>query len=142
MVMKRTSDAALLQIPEEDLKSCQEAILATKSNRWALAYSRSRGTLLIRGRASAERRERVAAELESSLAEARADLAEKLVWAWSSGGDQRYFPNGDILILFEQGTSQEDRKRILGKIEGLTVDAHPDVAIKPPKKQGNRLAAK
>lgn len=79
MVMRKTSDIALILIPEKALELCLDAIREVKSAKWSCAYSKRRGILLIRRRATGKWNEKMAADIESSLAKVVPDLLEKLV---------------------------------------------------------------
>lgn len=142
MMMRKTTDTALLYISMEELQPCREAILQLKETKWSMAHSKRQCTLLIRRRASRKGGQKAAEDLEAALAKVAPDLAKRLVWAWSSGGEERYFPTGEIMVLFDEGTSQAERKRTLRPIKGVKVHTSPDAEVKTPVKAAGRRPSK
>lgn len=138
MVMRKTSDAALISISQKDKQRFLETIDDIKSARWKHTYSKKHNKILLRRRATRRWNATVAADLEDSLAKNMSKRANDLVWAWSDGGDELYFPGTEIMVLFKEGTSQAERKRILGKIKGLQVQTYQDAEVKPPVRPKKR----
>jgi hypothetical protein len=138
MKMKKMTDVALMEISEKDLGACRDALRKIRSAKWSMAFSERSGRALLRRPASKRSRPAAARDLESSLTKAVPSLEGNLRWAWSSGDSTLYFPTGDIFVLFENGTSQAKRKRILDSIKGIQIHTYPDIEDTPPKNRGGQ----
>ena len=124
-MMRMTRDAALLLVSKKQRESCSE-VVRQLYQKWSSAPIDGLGLLLARQRPVRARTHRAVEELEAALAEVVPHLPQRLVWAWSSGGDERYFPTGEIFVLFDAGTSQAKRRKILESVPDVRVRPHRD----------------
>jgi len=137
MVMRKTTDAALIHISKTEQQPFRDALAAIKTTRWSHAYDEARGAMLLHQPPTGKWNARKAEELEASLGKALPKKKGKVTWAWTAGGDERVFPGNDIYVLFSKGTSEAARKKILRPIKGIRVHTYPDVDVQPlskPKK--------
>jgi hypothetical protein len=138
MIMRKTTDSALISVPKEKLNKVIEVVNKTKLAHWASAFSEKHNAMLIRQRATGRWIAKAAKELEDSLAKALPGQTPRVEWAWTAGGEELYFPGTEILVLFEEGTTEAERKKILRKIKGLKVETYPNAKAEPPKQKPRR----
>ena len=136
----RSSDTALLKCAPEEVVKIREAVRKISQRSWALSYSEKKRKLLLRSRKTAKFNIVAAEGLESTLEKVIPDLDRELVWGWSLDSENRYFPTGEIYILFQDDTSRKEREKLLKQFDALAVDTYPDlepepVPAKPSKKK-------
>jgi hypothetical protein len=111
--LRETRDAFVIPMPAASAKVFGKNLHALRQAKWLASYDTVRHIFLAVRDGRARFSTRAAQEIESALKKIAPGAERKRVWAWSNGDSSRYFPTGEILVLFKNTLTDDDvRKRI------------------------------
>jgi hypothetical protein len=143
MFMTRTYETAAFEIEPEGYKKKEREFKDFCSGKWELTYLESRSIAILvkmkrKGKETTAMKE--ATELEKALQSLFPDQIGKLLWGLTlnDGRGTNVFPTGKIKILFKEGSSIDERKKVLSRLKQAKLQWQEAVVVSVPDIDSSR----